>query len=234
MLWLKAFHIVFMVTWFAGLFYLPRIFVNLASVPADSHAERERLLLMARRLYGFSNLLSFPAVILGLVLWLHYGIGKGPGQYWLHAKIALVVAAITRSRAILIARTFATHERALFRVFNEARAALRGDRHPGLLKLLDAAEEAARLQQRGAARLASSSRVVSRPRSFPAGGCRRRPLETSGSLAALVDRFTWAPLFATCRSVSCFSALVPGPNRRRLRRGSPGARRGALVLRSRR
>ena len=43
MLWIKAFHIVFVTSWFAGLFYLPRIFVNLAMVPADSHAERERL-----------------------------------------------------------------------------------------------------------------------------------------------------------------------------------------------
>jgi len=43
-LWVKAFHIVFVAAWFAGLFYLPRLFVNLAMVPADSHAERERLL----------------------------------------------------------------------------------------------------------------------------------------------------------------------------------------------
>jgi putative membrane protein len=53
MLWIKAFHIVFVTSWFAGLFYLPRIFVNLAMVPADSHAERERLLLMAGKLYRF-------------------------------------------------------------------------------------------------------------------------------------------------------------------------------------
>ena len=53
LLWVKAFHIVFVASWFAGLFYLPRIFVNLAMVPADSHAERERLLLMARKLYRF-------------------------------------------------------------------------------------------------------------------------------------------------------------------------------------
>ena len=50
MLWIKSFHIVFVASWFAGLFYLPRIFVNLAMVPADSHAERERLLLMASKL----------------------------------------------------------------------------------------------------------------------------------------------------------------------------------------
>ena len=72
MLWIKAFHIDFIASWFAGLFYLPRIFVNLAAVPADSHAERERLLLMARRLYRFSSLLMLPAVGLGLWLWLAY------------------------------------------------------------------------------------------------------------------------------------------------------------------
>ena len=54
-LWVKAFHIVFMASWFAGLFYLPRLFVNLAMVASDSHAERERLLVMARRLYRFSS-----------------------------------------------------------------------------------------------------------------------------------------------------------------------------------
>lgn len=124
LLWVKALHIVFVASWFAGLFYLPRIFVNLAGVPADSHAERERLLLMARRLYRFSNLLSFPAVALGLVLWLHYGIGKGAGQYWLHAKIALVVASIGYQHACgaMLKRfvTFAnTKSERWFRVFNE-------------------------------------------------------------------------------------------------------------------
>jgi putative membrane protein len=53
MLWIKALHIVFIASWFAGLFYLPRIFVNLAMVPPGSLAERQRLLLMARKLYRF-------------------------------------------------------------------------------------------------------------------------------------------------------------------------------------
>jgi putative membrane protein len=91
-LWVKAFHLVFVSSWFAGLFYLPRIFVNLATVPADSHAERERLLLMARRLYRFTSLLMVPALALGLVLWLGYGAGKGQG--WMHAKLLLVLGAI--------------------------------------------------------------------------------------------------------------------------------------------
>ncbi len=94
MLWVKAFHIVFVAAWFAGLFYLPRIYVNLASVPADSHAERERLLLMARRLYRFAYILMVPALVLGLLLWLYYGIGRGPGNGWMHAKLLLVVGTI--------------------------------------------------------------------------------------------------------------------------------------------
>lgn len=91
MLWVKAFHIVFVASWFAGLFYLPRIFVNLAQVPEDSTAERERLLLMAGRLLRFMSMLAVPALLLGLWLWLGYGIGKGPGNGWLHAKLLFVL-----------------------------------------------------------------------------------------------------------------------------------------------
>jgi protoporphyrinogen IX oxidase len=92
MLWIKAFHIVFVTSWFAGLFYLPRIFVNLAMVPADSHAERERLLLMARKLYRFTSLLMVAALGFGLWLWLGYW-GLDAGR-WMHAKLALVVLVI--------------------------------------------------------------------------------------------------------------------------------------------
>ncbi|MEO7640987.1 MAG: CopD family protein [Ramlibacter sp.] len=94
MLWVKAFHIVFVASWFAGLFYLPRIFVNLAMVPPGSVAERERLLLMARKLLRFTTLLALPALALGLWLWLGYGIGRGPGNGWLHAKLGVVVLAL--------------------------------------------------------------------------------------------------------------------------------------------
>jgi putative membrane protein len=89
MLWVKAFHILFVSAWFAGLFYLPRIYVNLA-MESDGKAQ-ERLLLMARKLYRFMTLLSLPAVVLGMVLWLHYGIGKGPGNGWMHAKFLVVI-----------------------------------------------------------------------------------------------------------------------------------------------
>jgi putative membrane protein len=87
-LWVKAFHLVFVASWFAGLFYLPRIFVNLAMVPPGSHAERERLLLMARKLQRFS--IGLMAVALGLGLWLWLGYGAGRGQGWMHLKLALV------------------------------------------------------------------------------------------------------------------------------------------------
>ena len=125
-LWVKAFHIVFVSSWFAGLFYLPRIFVNLASVPADSHAERERLLVMARKLYRFSSLLMVVAIALGLVLW--WGLRdvfKGPGHHWLYAKLVLVVGAIGYHHACrsLLRRfeEFANEKsERWFRVFNEA------------------------------------------------------------------------------------------------------------------
>lgn len=91
---LKALHILFIASWFAGLFYLPRIFVNLAVVAHDSHAERERLLLMARKLYRFSTLLMVFALITGLLLWLAFPTWRGPGNGWVHAKLALVVVVI--------------------------------------------------------------------------------------------------------------------------------------------
>ena len=97
MLWVKSFHIVFVASWFAGLFYLPRIFVNLALVPPASTSERERLLVMARKLFRFMTGLAVPALALGLWLWLGYGIGRGPasqGNGWMHAKLAVVVLVI--------------------------------------------------------------------------------------------------------------------------------------------
>ena len=93
MLWIKALHIFFVASWFAGLFYLPRIFVNLAM--ETEQAAIARLLLMARKLYRFTNLLSFPAVLLGLWLWLGWGFKGG----WVHAKLVLVILAIGYNHA---------------------------------------------------------------------------------------------------------------------------------------
>jgi len=88
--WIKALHIVFIASWFAGLFYLPRIYVNLA-MESDT-AVTERLLLMAGKLYRFTTILMVPALALGLWLWLGYGMGQG--STWMHVKLALVVLVI--------------------------------------------------------------------------------------------------------------------------------------------
>ncbi|WP_027996761.1 CopD family protein [Simplicispira psychrophila] len=124
MLWVKSFHIVFIASWFAGLFYLPRIFVNLAMVAPGSVAERDRLLLMARKLMRFTTLLAVPAVALGLWLWAGYGIGWGPGNAWMHAKLALVLLALGYHHAcsvMLRKLTAGTSQRShvWFRWFNE-------------------------------------------------------------------------------------------------------------------
>ena len=90
MLWIKTLHIVFVIGWFAGLFYLPRIFVNLAE--EAHHGARERLLHMGQRLLRFMTVLAALAVACGIVLWLGFGIGlRGPGNGWLQAKLFLVV-----------------------------------------------------------------------------------------------------------------------------------------------
>ena len=122
MLWVKAFHIVFIASWFAGLFYLPRIFVNLAMVTPGSLAERERLLLMARKLLRFTTMIAVPALGLGLWLWLGYGIGRGQG--WMHAKlfIVLLVIGYHHACAVLlrkIASGRSTRSHVWFRWFNE-------------------------------------------------------------------------------------------------------------------
>lgn len=124
MLWVKAFHIVFVTSWFAGLFYLPRIFVNLAMLDASSPAaERERLLLMARKLYRFMGPLMLLAMALGLWLWLGFGLGSGSGWVW--AKLAVVVAlGAYHDRCGRLLRDFenGTNHRShvWFRWFNEA------------------------------------------------------------------------------------------------------------------
>jgi protoporphyrinogen IX oxidase len=121
MLWIKALHLIFVASWFAGLFYLPRIFVNLAMVPAGSHAERERLLLMARKLYRFASLLMIPALGLGLWLWWAYFRGAGG---WMHAKFALVFLVLGyhhACRSLLRKFEQLANQRSerWFRVFNE-------------------------------------------------------------------------------------------------------------------
>ncbi|MCL2022632.1 MAG: CopD family protein [Betaproteobacteria bacterium] len=84
---LKSLHIIFIISWFTGLFYLPRIFVNLAMVPADSKAEKERLLRMAEKLFRFMTPLGVLAIGFGLYMWLAF---EWPGM-WLHIKATAAV-----------------------------------------------------------------------------------------------------------------------------------------------
>lgn len=85
MLWIKAFHLIFVISWFAGLFYLPRIFVNLAT--AKEAAVLARLLLMAHKLYHFVTPIAYLALGSGIWLWLGYGFTG----MWLNIKLLLVV-----------------------------------------------------------------------------------------------------------------------------------------------
>ncbi len=117
-LYIKAFHLFFVVAWFAGLFYLPRIFVNLAM--ATEASELARLQLMANKLYRFMTPLAGIALVLGLVLWLGYGVSGG----WLHAKLVLVLGLIgyhwmcRRFLAAFLAERN-TRSHVWFRFFNE-------------------------------------------------------------------------------------------------------------------
>lgn len=119
MLWVKSFHIIFVTSWFAGLFYLPRIFVNLAMVTGDS--ERERLLLMSHKLYRFVTPIGALALLFGIWLWLGYGITGG----WMHVKLLLVVVLVAYH--FYCGRLLAqfkqgrnTHGHVWYRWFNEA------------------------------------------------------------------------------------------------------------------
>jgi putative membrane protein len=89
MLWVKALHIVFMVTWFAGLFYLPRLFVYHADT--QDEAGRARFKIMERKLYfGIMTPGALLTIAFGMWLWLGYGISGG----WLHTKLLLVAVLI--------------------------------------------------------------------------------------------------------------------------------------------
>jgi putative membrane protein len=121
MLWVKTLHLVFVTSWFAGLFYLPRILVNLAMIERGSDAERARLLLMARKLYRFMGPLMVLALGFGIWLWLGWGFGGG----WLHAKLALVIVLVVYHHVCgTLVRRFErgenTRSHVWYRWFNEA------------------------------------------------------------------------------------------------------------------
>ncbi len=92
-LWIKAFHIVFVVSWFAGVFYLPRLFVNHAMV--DDEATQARLAMMERKLFAFITPMMVLAI--GLGIWLVFAGGWADAfavHHWLHVKILLVAVLV--------------------------------------------------------------------------------------------------------------------------------------------
>ena len=86
MLWLKAIHILFVMSWMAGIFYLPRIFVHFVE-GKEAGQDVSRLVIMAKKLYGFMSIMMLIAIGSGLWLWLAYGFGGG----WLHVKLLFIV-----------------------------------------------------------------------------------------------------------------------------------------------
>lgn len=91
MLWIKTFHIIFVASWFSGLFYLPRIFVNLAMLEHHEEVTRARLITMSDKLLKFMTLLSLPSMVLGLILWQYYDLGNEVSFGWMHFKFLLVL-----------------------------------------------------------------------------------------------------------------------------------------------
>ncbi len=119
MLWIKALHIIFVTSWFAGLFYLPRLFVNHAMV--NDAATLERLSLMEHKLYRFMLPLALLALVFGLWLWLGYGVTGA----WLHAKLVLVAGLVAyHIYCGKLMRDFKSgknsHSHVWYRWFNEA------------------------------------------------------------------------------------------------------------------
>jgi putative membrane protein len=118
MLWIKSFHIIFVTSWFAGLFYLPRIFVNLAM--ATEKVELDRLLLMAHKLYRFVTPIAYLTLATGIWLWLGYEFAG----MWMNIKLGLIVILIAYHHYCghLLAQFKSgknTHSHVWYRFFNE-------------------------------------------------------------------------------------------------------------------
>jgi len=122
MIWVKAFHITFMVAWFAGLFYLPRLFVNHAM--AEEEDVKARLMLMERKLYRFITPWMLLTLVFGFWLLFDYAWAAYSQMLWLHVKLALVAALVVyHFYCGKLVRDFANdknrHSHVWYRWFNE-------------------------------------------------------------------------------------------------------------------
>ena len=120
MLWFKTFHILFVMAWMAGVFYLPRILVHYVE-GRDAGEDTRRLVTMAEKLFRFSNVMAVLALGLGMVLWLYYQITGG----WMHAKLGLVLGLIayqfqTWRYISQMRRDEPLRTSLFFRIYNEA------------------------------------------------------------------------------------------------------------------
>ena len=122
MLWLKAFHLISMVTWFAGIFYLPRLFVYHSM--ADDQAGIERFKVMERKLYKGITTPSMIATLIFGVLLVATNAGLYLQQGWLHAKLVLIAVLVgyhfwCGHFVRLFRENRNTHSHKFYRVFNE-------------------------------------------------------------------------------------------------------------------
>ncbi len=120
MLWIKTAHILFVMAWMAGVFYLPRIIVHYVEGQAANEDTR-RLVIMASKLFWFSTIMAVLAIIPGLWLWLGYDITGN----WMHAKLLLVIFLLTYQwqcfrylRQMQAGKII--HSSVFFRIFNES------------------------------------------------------------------------------------------------------------------
>lgn len=122
MLWVKAFHIIFVVCWFAGLFYLPRLFVNHALT--DNQAVRDHLKTMERKLYRFTSIFAVLTLIFGVWL-LSFNLTYFLHAHWFHAKALCVLGlyayhGLCGKHVQLLAKDEIKHSHVYYRWFNEA------------------------------------------------------------------------------------------------------------------
>lgn len=122
MLWLKAFHVFFMVAWFAGLFYLPRLFVYHAE--ASEQGVKDTFKVMERRLWWFITPFAVLTLVFGLWLIGVYGMAWFKASGWLHAKLALVLALyVYHGYLYVLMKRFAAdnnqHSPRFYRILNE-------------------------------------------------------------------------------------------------------------------